>query len=139
MSKMYWFVEPLSVDALGLRQNLLEERQIPRQIHSLLTQLKKNISIRKMHWLAQGLRKIKFWWSHNLIMATQNFKGNLVKFVQRRKKKYFQFVSSCCLREIKISDTCRLFPPFGDPWPSCLLPSQYYDIETSTKNLNLFT
>ena len=27
------------------------------------------------------------------------------------------------LREIKMSDTCRLFPLFGDPWPSCLLPS----------------
>ena len=26
-----------------------------------------------------------------------------------------------------MSDTCRLFPPFGDPWPSCLLPSQYQD------------
>ena len=25
-----------------------------------------------------------------------------------------------------MSDTCSLFPPFGDPWPSCLLPSQYY-------------
>ena len=23
-----------------------------------------------------------------------------------------------------MSDTCKLFPPFGDPWPSCLLPSQ---------------
>ena len=23
-----------------------------------------------------------------------------------------------------MSDTCRLSPPFGDPWPSCLLPSQ---------------
>ena len=23
-----------------------------------------------------------------------------------------------------MSDTCRLFPLFGDPWPSCLLPSQ---------------
>ena len=23
-----------------------------------------------------------------------------------------------------MSDTCRLCPPFGDPWPSCLLPSQ---------------
>ena len=22
-----------------------------------------------------------------------------------------------------MSDTCRLFPPFGDPWPSYLLPS----------------
>ena len=24
-----------------------------------------------------------------------------------------------------MSDTCRLFPPYGDPWPSCLLPSQF--------------
>ena len=24
-----------------------------------------------------------------------------------------------------MSDTCSLFPPFGDPWPSCLLPSQF--------------
>ena len=23
-----------------------------------------------------------------------------------------------------MSDTCSLFSPFGDPWPSCLLPSQ---------------
>ena len=22
-----------------------------------------------------------------------------------------------------MSDTCSLFPPFGNPWPSCLLPS----------------
>ena len=27
-----------------------------------------------------------------------------------------------------MSDTCRLFPPFGDPWPSCLLPSHYCTI-----------
>ena len=25
-----------------------------------------------------------------------------------------------------MSDTCRLFPPFGDPWPSYLLPSQVH-------------
>ena len=24
-----------------------------------------------------------------------------------------------------MSDTCSLFPPFGDPWPSCLLPSHW--------------
>ena len=24
-----------------------------------------------------------------------------------------------------MSDTCSLFPPFGDPWPSCLLPSEF--------------
>ena len=27
-----------------------------------------------------------------------------------------------------MSDTCRLFPLFGDPWPSCLLPSQFSDL-----------
>ena len=36
--------------------------------------------------------------------------------------------SSCHLREIKMSDTCSLFPPFGDPWPSCLLPSHCLSI-----------
>ena len=25
----------------------------------------------------------------------------------------------------EMSGTCSLFPRFGDPWPSCLLPSQY--------------
>ena len=35
----------------------------------------------------------------------------------------------CCLRERKkMSDTCSLFPRFGDSWPSCLLTSQYYII-----------
>ena len=29
------------------------------------------------------------------------------------------------LKRDKMSDTCRLFPPFGDPWPSCLLPSHH--------------
>ena len=24
-----------------------------------------------------------------------------------------------------LGDTCSLFPLLGDPWPSCLLPSQY--------------
>ena len=24
-----------------------------------------------------------------------------------------------------MSGTCSLFSPFGDPWPSCLLPSQH--------------
>ena len=48
------------------------------------------------------------------------------KFLQRREKKYHQFASSCRLREIEMSDTCSPFPPFGDPWPSCLLPSHYH-------------
>ena len=27
-----------------------------------------------------------------------------------------------------MSDTCSLLPPFGDPWPSCLLPSHWFSI-----------
>ena len=56
-------------------------------------------------------------------MATQHFKRNFLN-LYREGKKYRQFVSSCHLREIKMSGTCSLFPPSGDPWPSCLLPSQ---------------
>ena len=26
-----------------------------------------------------------------------------------------------------MSDTCSLFPLFGDPWPSCLLPSHHQE------------
>ena len=53
-------------------------------------------------------------------MATQYFKRNLPLNLYREGKKYCQFVSSCRLREIKMSNTCRLFPPFGDPWlPAC--------------------
>ena len=29
-----------------------------------------------------------------------------------------------------MSDTCSLFPPFGDPWPCCLLPSHAETVET---------
>ena len=29
-----------------------------------------------------------------------------------------------------MSDTCSLFPLFGDPWPSCLLPSQLFEDDT---------
>ena len=59
-------------------------------------------------------------------MATQNFKRNLFLKICIEKGKNITLV--CFLlplkREIKMSDTCSLFPPFGDPWPSCLLPSQ---------------
>ena len=48
---------------VSLRLKHFEERQIPKQIHNTLTYLKKNISIRKMHWLAQDLRKVKFRWN----------------------------------------------------------------------------
>ena len=53
-------------------------------------------------------------------MATQNFKRKLLLNLYREGKN-ITFVSFCPLREIKMSDTCRLFPPFGDPWPSSLL------------------
>ena len=33
-----------------------------------------------------------------------------------------------------MSDTCSLFPPFGDPWPSCLLPSQHAVIHGVAKS-----
>ena len=42
----------------------------------------------------------------------------------RTRLKLLSSISSSCLREIKMSDTCSLFPPFGDPWLSCLLPYQ---------------
>ena len=32
-----------------------------------------------------------------------------------------------------MSDICRLFPPFGDLWPSCLLPSQFQKIARRDK------
>ena len=73
-----------------------------------------------MYWLTQGLRV------RPGVMATQHFKRNLLLNLYREGKTYHWFVSSCRLREIKMSGTCSLFPPFGDPWPSCLLPSQYY-------------
>ena len=73
MSKTYWFVEPLSVLSLQWKQP--EERQSLGKIHSSLTWLKKNISIRKTHWLAQGLRKVKFRsqvpsWQHRILSKT---------------------------------------------------------------------
>ena len=32
-----------------------------------------------------------------------------------------------------MSETCSLFPPFGDPWPSCLLPCQLHQREIHEK------
>ena len=61
-----------------------------------------------------------------VIMATQNFKRNLLLNLYREGKKplHLKFISSCRLREReKTSDACSLFPLPGDPWPSCLLPS----------------
>ena len=48
---------------VSLRWNHFEERQIPEQIHHFISTAKKNISIRKTHWLVQGLRKVTFRWN----------------------------------------------------------------------------
>ena len=80
MSKTYWFVKLV----LSLRLNQLEERQ--SRVNSL-TELKKNIPIRKMHWLVQRLRKVKHQAEPGVIMATQNFKRNLLLIWHREGKK----------------------------------------------------
>ena len=74
-----------------------------------------------MHWLAQGLRKVQE--EPGVIMETQSFKRNLFLNLYRKGEKKITLV--CFLlplkRERKMFDTL----PFGDPWPSCLLPSHY--------------
>ena len=90
---MNWSVEPLS--AQGLRKEKkkklvsggtdLKKGRFQSKYTVSLTEFKKNISIRKMHWLVQGLRKIKF--RKKQVFSTE--KG-------KRKKK---------------SVTCILFPP----------------------------
>ena len=37
-----------------------------------------------------------------------------------------------------MSGTCSLFPPFGDPWPSCLLPSHNYMSVDNLKEMHKF-
>ena len=92
-----------------------------------LTLLKKNISMRKTHWLAQRLRKVKFRWnlSSGVVMATQNFKRNLLLILTLVVCFLLPLYLSI-KREKKMSNTCNLFPLFGDPWPSRLLPSQFH-------------
>ena len=80
-----------------------------------------------MHWLAQGLRKVKFRWNQVSLWQHRILKETSFKIcIEKGKKSDMYFVSSCCLRErdLKMSDTCSLFPPFGDSWSSCLLLSQ---------------
>ena len=36
-----------------------------------------------------------------------------------------------------MSDTCRLCPQFGDPWPSCLLPSQTAELEETQAGIKI--
>ena len=86
----------------------------------------KHFHKKKMCWLTQRLRIISFrWnqvsWQHSILRGT-SFS------ICIEKEKYRQFVSSCRWREKKMSGTCSLLPPFGDPWPSCLLPSHWFSI-----------
>ena len=76
-----------------------------------------------MYRLTQGLRVVSFRWDQ-VSWQHSRVERNLLLNLYREGKTYGWFVSSCLLREIKMSGTCSLFPPFGDPWPSCLLPSQ---------------
>ena len=61
------------------------------------------------------------------VMAAQNFKRNLTLILCREGEKKPNTCNLFLLllkRERNMSATCGLFPPLGDPWPSCLLPSQ---------------
>ena len=55
-------------------------------MHSTLTELKTNISIRKMHWLAQGLRKVKFRWSHVSLWQHRVFRETAFKICIEKGK-----------------------------------------------------
>ena len=59
-------------------------------------------------------------------MATQHFKWNLLLNLYREGKKISPVCFLLPLRELKMSGTCSPFPPLGDLWPSCLLPSHYF-------------
>ena len=78
-----------------------------------------------MYWLTRSLRVVSFrwdWvsWPHSMLAMLYELKR-----ICTEKKTYCWFVSSCRLREIKMSGTCSLLSPPGDPWPSCLLPSHF--------------
>ena len=66
-----------------------------------------------MHLLAQGLRKVKFRW--NKVSSWQ-------QRILRAKSLTLVVCFLLPLKGERKTDTCSLFPPFGDPWPSCLLP-----------------
>ena len=79
-----------------------------------------------MHWLAQGLRKVKFTCNQVLLWQYRILKETFLNLCKEREKNLTLFVSSCRLKEReKMSVTCSLFPLFEDPWPACLLPSHF--------------
>ena len=77
---------------------------------------------KKMHWLAQGLRKVQE--EPGVIMETQSFKRNLFLNLYREGEKNVTLV--CFFlplkreRKKKMSDTCSLFPILETPGlPDC--------------------
>ena len=79
-----------------------------------------------MYWLAQNLRKVKFRWNQGSLWQHSILRETFLNLYREGEKKYITSLFPPLLeRYKKLSDTCSLFPPFGDPWPSCLLPSQY--------------
>ena len=70
-----------------------------------------------MHCLAQGLRKVLV---EPGVMATQNFKRNLLLNLCREGKKYDTFVSSCCLRERE--KNVRHLHPIPSVWRPLAFP-----------------
>jgi len=92
---MNWFVEPLSAQSLrqGQKKKVSGRTDLKKGIFQSkyivsLTQFKKNISVRKMHWLAQGLRKIKF--RQNQVFSTEKGK-------KKKKVCHLHFISSSLL------------------------------------------
>ena len=79
-----------------------------------------------MHWLTQGLRIVKFRWNQ-VSLCQHSILGETSLNLYRGGEGNVSLV--CFLlplkREKKMSGTCSLFPPFGDPWPSSPLPSQW--------------
>ena len=74
-----------------------------------------------MHWLAQGLRKVQV--EPGVTVATQSFKRKLFLNLYREGENVTLVCFFLPLKRERKNDPCSLSPPFGDPWPSCLLPS----------------
>ena len=83
-----------------------------------------------MHWFSLGLRIVNFrWnqaslWQHSILRETSLKSKLFLSNLYREGKKILLVCFLLPLKREKMSDTCSLFPPFGEPWSSCLLPSQ---------------
>ena len=72
-----------------------------------------------MHRLAQGLRKVKFRWNQVVIMATQNFKRNLLLILCREGKNLTLVV-------------CFLLPLKREIKKSLMLAAYFLRLQTSS-------